>query len=170
MRTRRFWILVLVIATGVATFARYYRVGVVVGNSMQPTYESGDLVLVERLAYRTHPPADSDVVLARVGGQHVLKRIVGLPGQAVDVRSGVVHVDGAVPSCSYPVLQGDIDIDTGVLATDRYAILGDNRAETQLRTLHSVVSRADLVGKVVMHLRLRRRSQNQVPADSASAP
>jgi signal peptidase I len=90
----------------------------VVGPSMLPTLEIGDRVLVNRLAYgiklpfkkaplRAHPPRRGDLVVFRANGltggngpQSVVKRVLGVPGDRVQVQQGNVLInDWPVPAC-----------------------------------------------------------------------
>lgn len=66
--------------------------------SMTPTVAAGDHVVVERLAYRSKPPARGDVVLFRSHSnpkERFLKRVVAIPGDTIEVRDGTVWLNGA---------------------------------------------------------------------------
>lgn len=112
----------------------------VMGPSMAPTLCDGDRVLVNRLAYLCRRPAQRDVVLARMwgsGGDLAIKRVGGLPGQAVPARGG-----------SGAGTDQDAATAAGVLGRDEYALLGDNAAaSTDSRDL-GPVRRAHIVGQV----------------------
>ncbi len=136
----------------VGTLSMRYRLALVIGDSMLPALKSGELLVVDRTAFREAGPAGSEVVLARVDRDYVLKRIVGLPGQRIEVESGEVYLNGVRQDPGYAVLAGEIDIEPGVLAPGRYAILGDNRSYTDKRTLHAVVSRDEIEGRVLYRL------------------
>lgn len=74
------------------------------GNSMNATLRSGDLLLVTRFDYRNRPPRRQDVVICYYPGRYLrsrlrirqrfVKRVVGLPGETVEIRDGVVYIDG----------------------------------------------------------------------------
>ena len=69
----------------------------VVGMSMYPTLVPGEYVLCDRFAYRSSPPRRGDVVLARGladGGNTVVKRVVAVPGDRVEVDDGALLVNG----------------------------------------------------------------------------
>ena len=149
------WVLFLGTAVILMLMATRYRMILVVGDSMHPTFRTGDLVWVDRQAYDSVAPQESDVVVARVQGQFVLKRIVGLPGQDVEVRDGVVFLDDQPRPLPHPATRTGLDVERGVLGKDKYAILGDNRAQTSHPTLHAVIPKQAIVGRVVGHLSLR---------------
>ena len=73
------------------------------GISMQPTYRSGSLNLVNRLAFASSKPSRGDVVAIRLAGPHVLyvKRIVALPGERFSMSQGQAYVNGAPLSEPY---------------------------------------------------------------------
>jgi signal peptidase I len=70
------------------------------GISMLPTYQSGSLNLVNRLAYLNQTPSRGDIVAIKLAGPHVLyvKRIIALPGERVSLAQGQVYVNGAPSS------------------------------------------------------------------------
>ena len=65
---------------------------------MLPTYESGEKRLVNRLIYKVKSPARYDIILFEsedeTNKQYYVKRVVGFPGETVQVRDGNVYVDG----------------------------------------------------------------------------
>jgi len=69
--------------------------------SMMPTLHVGDYLYVDRTAYRDRPPGRGDTVVFKLPTDNrtdFIKRIVGLPGEAVQVSAGILHIDGiAVP-------------------------------------------------------------------------
>lgn len=133
-------------------FRQSYRLTVVVGESMLPTFRPGELLLVDRRAYRMNSPERGDVVLARYGSEVILKRIVGLPGEKVEVKHGTVFVDDRAQSEAHGIQAGPLDVGAGELSDDDYATLGDNRAVPAAIAIHPIISGADLVGKVIMSI------------------
>jgi len=81
-------------AAVVSTFTRV----VVTGSSMYPTLDSGEYVLFNRLAYVRRSPRRGDIVLVRrplEKEKAIIKRVVGIPGDTVQLSRGVVRVNGA---------------------------------------------------------------------------
>ncbi len=123
--------IILLVALGVAfgLLIRKYAVGVatVAGDSMQPTLMTGDRVLITRLDYLVDTPERGDVVQLEIPGRDgaYLKRVVGLPGESVEIIGGVVHINGQALNEAYATLSDD---DFRVeLGKDEYFVLGDNR-------------------------------------------
>ena len=99
------------------------------GISMLPTYQDGALNFANRLAYIARSPARGDVVAIRMAGPNVLyvKRIVGLPGDRIEIRAGVVLINGdrlTEPDVSY---RAPWNLPLFDLAADEYFVVGDNR-------------------------------------------
>ena len=99
------------------------------GSSMEPTLHSGQLVLVNRLAYKLGEPSHGDIIVfyfPREPGQEYIKRLIGLPGDQVVVQDGQVQVNGAVLDEPYiaaaPAYSGQWVVPEG-----QYFVLGDNR-------------------------------------------
>ena len=68
------------------------------GQSMEPNLHSNQRLVVEKLSYRFHGPQRFDVVVLKLpsqGDELLIKRVVGLPGETVEIRDGHVYVDGA---------------------------------------------------------------------------
>lgn len=123
--------IILLVALGAALglLIRKYAMGVtaVAGDSMQPTLMTGDRVLITRLDYLVDTPGRGDVVQLEIPGRDgaYLKRVVGLPGETVEIIGGVVHINGQTLNEPYATLSDD---DFRVeLGEDEYFVLGDNR-------------------------------------------
>jgi signal peptidase I len=118
--------LVLHLAVNVAT-AR----AIVEGHSMSPTLETGQMVLVNRMAYLFGRPERGDVVVLRdPGGQNesLIKRVVGLPGEQIEILAGTVYINGI--EMQEPYLRNYCELgcdNVWRLASDEYFVLGDNR-------------------------------------------
>jgi signal peptidase I len=68
------------------------------GQSMEPNLHSNQRLVVEKLSYRFHGPQRFDVVVLKLpsqGDELLIKRVVGLPGETVEIRDGHVYIDGA---------------------------------------------------------------------------
>ena len=99
------------------------------GISMLPTYRSGSLKFVYTLTYKYLTPRRGDIVAIRLAGPNVLyvKRVVGLPGERVAVRDGVVHIDDLPLAERYVQHRKPWDVDEVTLGAHEYFVIGDNR-------------------------------------------
>jgi signal peptidase I len=99
------------------------------GASMEPTLQSGEFVIVNKLAYTFGHPATGDVIVfhfPRDPDQEYIKRVIGLPGDRVEVKNGNVFINGEMLNEDYiaasPVYENAWDI-----PEDSLFVLGDNR-------------------------------------------
>ena len=100
------------------------------GGSMLPTYKDHGVNFVNRLAYVFHEPRRGDVVAIRMlAGKHVMymKRIVGLPGEAVAFHHGYLYINGEQVQEPYVKLRGTWEHEALQLGPDEYYFVGDNR-------------------------------------------
>ncbi len=118
------------------------------GVSMAPTIESGDLIFINRLAYRFREPRRGDIVAVRMAGRSVVyvKRLLALPGDRVKIDHSAVSINGALLEEPYARKRPDWRLDEAVLGPDQYFVVGDNR--TMPMDLHDMgtVARERLIG------------------------
>jgi signal peptidase I len=126
-------------------------------DSMAPTVQRGDQVVANKLAYRLGAPRIGDVVVfhdPRGGREVLLKRVVALAGQRVEIRDGVLFVDGRPRHEAYV----DHDLVDGFffgparVAPDGVFVLGDNRGDSADSREFGSVPRSDLIGRVDLTL------------------
>jgi signal peptidase I len=110
--------------------------------------------LVDKLAYQDSEPQRGDVVVAQHRRQLLVKRIVGLPGEQVEVNRGAVYINQTRLPEAYLVNAGSLTIGPGTLAERKYALLGDNRSMLLVQPVHAVVSEEQILGKVIFDLSL----------------
>lgn len=166
----RLWLLLvgggLVLA--VTAFRLHYLVTVVVGTSMEPTLATGDLLLVNRHAYDDAAPRRGDIVICRSGGDLLVKRVVGLPGEELRMIRGTLFVNGQALREPYVVKRGFLDISRGRVPAGHVVVMGDNRDFAHCLFIFAIVPWNHILGKVVYSLRLHLPSWNQRSSDVAS--
>jgi signal peptidase I len=121
------------------------------GISMLPTFQSGSLHFVSRVAYSYSRPSRGDVIAIRLAGPHVLyvKRIIALPGERVSFVHGQVYVNGAPLIEPYVHNRRMWDVPEVQLTAREYFVVGDNRA---MRAADHDFGRVDvsrIVGKLL---------------------
>lgn len=128
----------------------------VTGNSMSPVLNSGEVVLMNRLAYDLGNPKRFDVAVFyqdHIDQDHNLKRIIGLPGETIQIKDNKVYVNG-IPLDAEAELQS-VSI-AGIaeypieLEDNEYFLLGDNRESSEDSRFAGIgnIRRDQLVGKV----------------------
>ncbi len=98
------------------------------GSSMEPTLHNGEYVLINRLVYKLHAVERGDVIVFRRDGRRdYIKRVIGLPGEMIEIRSGKVFVDGRYVPESYLKELGVYSMEPRSVGPNEYFVLGDNR-------------------------------------------
>ena len=121
------------------------------GISMLPTYEDGTLNFANRAAYWTREPARGDVVAIRMAGLHAfyVKRIVGMPGERVEIVAGAVTVNHEVLIEPTVVRRAQWNMAPVDLAPGEFFVVGDNRSMKIENHDLGRVSRRRIVGKLL---------------------
>lgn len=128
---------------------------VVEGQSMEPNLESGQRLLVNKLAYRFSEPARGDIVVIdspRGTGEKLIKRIVGLPGETIELRGGRVYINGRLIDESYHPYFGMRSYPPTYIPPGHYFLLGDNRDHSGDSRVWGSVSKDLIVGRVWISL------------------
>jgi signal peptidase I len=123
---------------------------VVHGPSMQPNLHYDQRVMVEKVTYRLmHGPRRGDVVVIDVPREDepLIKRIVALPGETVEVRGGRVFVDGRLQEEPWTTRQGGPDYPPTVMPPLHVFVLGDNRGSSRDSRSFGPVSVDQIVGR-----------------------
>lgn len=99
--------------------------------SMEPTLEPGELLLLEKVSYYSHPPQRGDIVVFRLRGDpqnHLIKRVIALPGETLEIMNGRVYIDGRPLSEPYLSQATRPDLTPRVIPPGTIFVMGDNRA------------------------------------------
>ena len=109
-----------------------------IGQSMEVTLSGGDTVLLNVLAYQVGSPKRGDVVAFKPNGSTTghssIKRIIGLPEETVQIKDGMIYINGEVylEKKSYPVMTNPGMASEEIKLGDReYFVLGDNRNNSE---------------------------------------
>lgn len=140
--------------------ALFMRTSPVDGLSMEPRVRAGELLLINTVAYKLGTIRRGDVVAFRHDAPNpetYIKRIVGLPGERVEVRDGVVTVDGRALAEPYVRFTDRRSAPAVVVPQHAYYVLGDNRAESDDSRNWGVLHEDDIVGKALVGIWPPRR-------------
>ena len=160
-------ILEMLVGIAVAVFLAFVMVFSVgmrtsgVGDSMEPVLCNGQEILMNRLIYRISMPKRGDVVVFLPNGNQnshfYVKRVVGLPGETVQIRDGSVYIDGVLLAEDESL---DKIADPGIaqneleLSSDEFFVLGDNRNSSEDSRSGNIgaVKKDTIIGKAWFHL------------------
>jgi signal peptidase I len=128
---------------------RYYAIPT---NSMAPTLRAGDRVRVEQ-GHLLEPPRRGEVWIFRgppPAATIIVKRVIGLPGETVEVRGGQVRIDGKPLAEPYLTASPSYTMAPRQLGPDEYLMLGDNRNNSADSHIWGPVPRDRFLGQVRM--------------------
>ncbi|MBN1137349.1 MAG: signal peptidase I [Anaerolineae bacterium] len=121
------------------------------GQSMEPNLHTDQRLVVEKVSYRFHGPRRGDVVVIRVpsqGEELLIKRVIGLPGETVEILNGQVYIDGQLldePYTDGSTRQGRIG--RVVVPALHVFVMGDNRDHSNDSRTFGPVPIENIVGR-----------------------
>ena len=154
------YILIILLLTLIVKRVGFQRT-VVSGESMYPALNDGDSLLVDKLSYRFKDPERFDIIVFPFSSNdriYYVKRIIGLPGERVEIREGVILIDGHVLPYKY---NRDIIADPGLaageitLGSEEYFCMGDNVNDSVDSRSYEVgnIEKGRIIGKVFLRVR-----------------
>lgn len=119
------------------------------GSSMEPTLHNGQYLIISKITYWIHPPERGDVIVFHPpnnAGEDYIKRIIGLPGERVEIREGKVWVDGVALDEPY-VSSAPRYPGSWTLGEGEYLVFGDNRNNSSDSHSWGPLEEGSIVGK-----------------------
>ena len=104
------------------------------GESMYPTLEEGDIMILNKTAYYFNKPKRFDIVVVDMPDEYLIKRVIGLPGEQIEYKDNTLYVDGKKVKENFEHGKTD-DFNIKKLGSDTvpegyYLVLGDNRGNS----------------------------------------
>lgn len=153
---------IFIIASVIVLPIRYFlfQPFIVKGESMIPNFQSGDYLIVDEISYKFSAPKRGDVIVFKYPKdttQKFIKRVIGLPGETVEVKDGKVTIskDGNLQILDEKYLPNPDDTIgtvTIALAQDEYFVLGDNREFSYDSRVWGSVPAKNIIGKVFLRV------------------
>jgi signal peptidase I len=154
---------IVIIAALIVFPIRYFlfQPFIVKGESMVPNLQSGDYLIVDEISYRFNPPQRGDIIVLKYPldtTQRFIKRIIGLPGETVEVKNGNIDIikggyDMTLNEKRYlPNLvstAGDVNV---TLKSGQYFVLGDNRQYSYDSRSWGILPKDDIIGRAVLRV------------------
>lgn len=152
------WVVTIAAAVALALFLnRVILINATIpSGSMENTIMEDDRLLGLRLAYRSHDPQRGDIIIFKYPDkeeENYIKRIIGLPGETVDIRDAKIYINGSDTPLDEPYLKEEWVIETGPyhfeVPENSYLVLGDNRNNSLDARYwnNTYVSRDKILGK-----------------------
>ena len=133
---------------------------IVNGSSMDPTFASGQYLIVDELSYRLGEPKRGDVVVLRYPrdpSKFFIKRVIGMPNETVEITGGVVTIKTAANPLGFQLEEPYIEFEkrdnvTQKLGDSEYFVMGDNRAASSDSRAWGTVPEKLIIGKAFLRL------------------
>ncbi|MEP7292166.1 MAG: signal peptidase I [Chloroflexota bacterium] len=129
------------------------------GPSMQPNFWAGQFLIVSRIHYLLGQPGRGDIVVFDPPGDDgtpneplLIKRLIGLPGETVEMRGGLVYINGTALDESYTKeeCRSNCADRTWALGANEYFFMGDNRNNSRDSRVFGPVTRNRIIGEAVV--------------------
>lgn len=142
----------------VLMFLMVYVVSItqVVGNSMSPTLENGEVLILNKAKYRFSEVKRGDIIaFTYEDTKYLIKRVIGLPGDYISIKDNKVYINGKYYKENY---LKDIDTPNFELTNlgytkvpeNMYFVLGDNRDNSLDSRKIGLVNKADIIGEIAI--------------------
>lgn len=153
---------IVVLAAIIVLPIRYFifQPFIVKGQSMEPNFEDGDYLIIDELSYKFREPKRGEVVVfknPRNPPQRFIKRIIGLPGETVEIKDGQVTIFNEKGSqvldeseyLSFGQTLGNVRVS---LKEREYFVLGDHRISSSDSRQWGALPKENIVGRVYLRL------------------
>lgn len=158
VRSTILWIIQILVVISLAYLFVHFGIKriTMVGDSMSPTLLAEDSIIVNNLSYRFSDPKRFDVIVFKQEGKehsyYNIKRIIGLPGETVEIKDGEIYINGKLLEEKIAVEKmenGGLASEGYTLEEDEYFVLGDNRNDSVDSRFISfgTVLKSDIKGK-----------------------
>ncbi len=137
-------IIVLVINVFLAQATR------VEGQSMEPNLHDDQRLIIEKVTYRFRPPERGDIVVLRPpqeSSEPLIKRVVGLPGETLEIHDGQVYIDGKMVDEPYLNQPTWSTLEPILIPEEHVFVMGDNRQASNDSRAFGVVALDDIIGR-----------------------
>lgn len=121
------------------------------GHSMETTLYDKDIMILNIIGYRTNKIKRFDIVVIKYQDEHIIKRIIGLPGETVKYINNKLYIndkytDDIIDTDTENFSTYEITND-GIIPKDNYFVLGDNRDNSADSRIIGLINKKDIVGK-----------------------
>ena len=129
---------------------------IVSGDSMVPTLDNKQLLLLNKINYQLSDIKRFDIVVIKIDNKEIIKRVIGLPGENILYRNNTLYVDGHELPNDYNFDTDDFSLKTicncNRIPENKYLVLGDNRSVSADSRIIGLIDRKDIEGSVELSL------------------
>lgn len=149
------WVIIIGIAFVLSLLIRNYLIDtrIVPTGSMLPTIQLEDRLIVDRFFYKYDTVKRGDIIVfeapeAAQEDKDLVKRVIGLPGEKLEVRNGIVYINDKALYEPYVERPADYDYGPVIIPEDSYFMLGDNRRYSKDSHVWGFVPAENILGRV----------------------
>jgi len=147
-------ILIAMIITIIVVRNYIFQAVAAYGHSMEPVIRHGDRILVDIRSYKTHRPDKGDIIAFRVGWRVLIKRVVGLPGDVIELKNGILYCNSRQVEISHPSPLSDRlrrRSFSPLKVWDRHVfVMGDNIEHSIDSRNFGMILYSDIIGKALL--------------------
>ena len=129
---------------------------IVVGDSMVPTLEDKQMLLLNKLDYIINDIERYDIVVIKVEKNEIIKRVIGLPGETIEYRDNILYINGHEEKNKYDFTTDDFTLKSicncDKIPKDKYLVLGDNRGVSSDSRIIGLIDKKDIEGSTQISL------------------
>jgi signal peptidase I len=124
---------------------------IIIGSSMQPNFQEGERLVINKVFYKLHEPERGDVIVFHPPGNKetdYIKRVIALAGETVEVKNGVVYINNQPLDEPYQLKElPKYTLSERRVPSNEYFVLGDNRNNSNDSHNNWTVPRQNIIGK-----------------------
>ena len=123
------------------------------GASMNTTLADGEIMILNKIVYKKEDIKRFDIVVIKQDDKHIIKRVVGLPGETIEYKDNILYINGKEMKDPYPSTKTDDfsieDVGHTKIPGDTYFVMGDNRSDSLDSRYPSVgvIKKENIVGR-----------------------
>lgn len=129
---------------------------IVVGDSMVPTLEDGQILLLNKLDYKLNDIERYDIVVIELEKSEIIKRIIGLPGENIEYKNNALYINGHEADSEYNFDTEDFKLkdicNCDKIPKDKYLVLGDNRIVSSDSRIIGLIDKKDIKGSTSLSI------------------
>lgn len=154
------WAETIVVAFILALVIRAFFIQVfwIPSSSMEPTLNINDRIVVNKVIYHFREPRREEVIVFRqvapegAPKRDLIKRVIGLPGEKLEIKDGIVYINGEAVEEKHPLNRDFSDFGPLLISPDSYFVMGDNRPASADSRYWGFLPRKNIIGPAFVRI------------------